>query len=278
MKSVFILFGLLASSCAFPSEEIDIISRLTPRHIEVPLPEKYRNDQPALRIINGRDAEPGTLRYQAGLVMDNRNICGGSLIRHNYVLTAAHCAENVDEFQVILGSHTITDKLVTHQVIVSKLYYIHPAWNITTRTNDVAIIKIDSVADNPSVEIIPLAPGNASDFANAYATLSGWGRFNRESIDFASYLQVVELQIMTNKECSNDFPGFIQSQHICTRGNYSGHSAGPCNGDSGGPLVVNGLQVGIVSFGSPGCGAGMSSAYSRVSSFAEYIESIAGRE
>ncbi|CAG9764582.1 unnamed protein product [Ceutorhynchus assimilis] len=282
MKSLFILLGLLASVFALPTEEIHIISRLEPRHIELPLPEgagplPNGSNQHSSRIINGRDAAPGTLKYQAGLVIDNRGFCGGSLIRHNFVLTAAHCVDDASSTQVVLGAHDIHKQLNTQQVIVSRIHYVHYGWDRSTLSNDVALIKIRSVANNPSVRIIPLAPKNAVDFANSHATLSGWGRMSDDSNQIANYLQVVQLKIMTNRRCNLNFLGVIQSQHICTQGSYGDYNAGACNGDSGGPLVVSGLQVGIVSFGFPRCSAGMPSVYARVSAFADFIESVVER-
>ena len=44
-------------------------------------------------------------------------------------------------------------------------------------------------------------------------------------------------------------------------------------GDSGGPILINGVQVGIVSYGSTDCGAsGTANAFTRVASFMSWIE------
>ena len=44
------------------------------------------------RIVNGRDAEPGEIKYQASLQsMAGFSYCGGTFIREGWVLTAAHC-------------------------------------------------------------------------------------------------------------------------------------------------------------------------------------------
>lgn len=48
---------------------------------------------------------------------------------------------------------------------------------------------------------------------------------------------------------------------------------GSCSGDSGGPLAVNGVQVGIVSFGNKDCLAGKPSVFTRVTKFTEWLKS-----
>jgi trypsin len=57
---------------------------------------------------------------------------------------------------------------------------------------------------------------------------------------------------------------------LCAGGQV-GHDT--CLGDSGGPLTLNGIQIGIVSFGSPNCGVGIPSVYTRISapSMREFI-------
>ena len=47
------------------------------------------------RIVNGRDAKPGEIKYQASLQYNGGfSFCGGTYIKKGWVLTAAHCARN----------------------------------------------------------------------------------------------------------------------------------------------------------------------------------------
>lgn len=100
------------------------------------------------------------------------------------------------------------------------------------------------------------------------------GRTSDASNSIASELNRVDLLIISNDVCRNTFGVIVQPQHICTSGQGV---VGGCNGDSGGPLTVNGLQVGIVSFGSAQCEAQNPTAYARVSHFIDWIEESVAR-
>lgn len=56
--------------------------------------------------------------------------------------------------------------------------------------------------------------------------------------------------------------------HICTSGVGT---IGVCSGDSGGPLLVNGVQVGITSFGTTNCSLSMPSVFTRITEFQSWI-------
>jgi len=45
------------------------------------------------QIVGGNDAVVGQWPWQAFIYMDNSALCGGSLIMPNWILTAAHCAD-----------------------------------------------------------------------------------------------------------------------------------------------------------------------------------------
>jgi secreted trypsin-like serine protease len=43
------------------------------------------------RIIKGQSAHRGEFPWQVGIIVNDENFCGGSLISRSHVLTAAHC-------------------------------------------------------------------------------------------------------------------------------------------------------------------------------------------
>ncbi|XP_050305833.1 brachyurin-like [Anthonomus grandis grandis] len=275
MKVIVVIFGLLACAFAVPVEDVETV--LQPLDIwldAIPgmVPESR---QPSSRVINGRDAPPGSFKYQAGIIINGAGFCGGSLIRANYILTAAHCIDQATETQVILGHHVIQEALNTHQVIVSRRHYVHPGWNPNVLQNDIALIKLPNKVDlnNPTIEIIQLASKRSSDFANANAVLSGWGRTSDASNTIANRLQNVNLEVLSNLRCRLAFLGqIVNDDHVCTSGSGPQGNVGACNGDSGGPLVVDNKQIGVVSFGMVRCEAGFPTVFARVSSYEDFIE------
>lgn len=99
------------------------------------------------------------------------------------------------------------------------------------------------------------------------------GRTTDSSNAISSELRFVDVPVITNAVCQASYGSIVQAQHICTSG---AGGRGSCNGDSGGPLVLNGVEIGIVSFGATSCQAGHPSAFARVSTFRAWITSNAG--
>ncbi|MDK2413455.1 serine protease, partial [Aphanizomenon sp. 202] len=82
-------------------------------------------------------------------------------------------------------------------------------------------------------------------------TAVGWG-YTVEGGDVSSDLRYVDLPYLTDEECRDIYgEDSVMIDMICA-GFLGGQ--GVCNGDSGGPLFCDGVQQGIVSWGS-GCDA-----------------------
>lgn len=86
--------------------------------------------------------------------------------------------------------------------------------------------------------------------------VAGWGR--DDSGELPENLLMVHKDIHNHEDCHNQwnaaFPFLtITSRMFCTT---IENGIDSCNGDSGSAIVLDGIQVGIVSFGSSVCGDG----------------------
>ncbi|XP_060651573.1 collagenase-like [Drosophila nasuta] len=100
-------------------------------------------------IINGHDASPGQFPYQVKVMADKgqRANCGGSLIDHNWVLTAASCIAESDHVAVFLGSVNSSSAPVLP--IVSKKDIIEfKDFNDSIPSADISLLRIKHVEYN----------------------------------------------------------------------------------------------------------------------------------
>lgn len=113
-------------------------------------------------IILGDPATEGEIPFQAYLISSRNNsnsgaICGGSLIRPNWVLTAAHCVVDTDRTQVGLGS---VNRLNQTYSQISYQRFPHERYNRLTIANDVALVKLPIDASGPNIATIAIAPAD----------------------------------------------------------------------------------------------------------------------
>lgn len=230
-------------------------------------------------IILGEPAEPGEIPYQAYLISARNNsnrgsLCGGSLIKPKWVLTAAHCVEDTDKTLVQLGSN---DKKKMTYKQVSYFRVVHVLYNSLTLYNDVALVRLPVQPSGENIATIPIAPKDFMDLAGEEVQASGFGLTSNTG-DVPELLNKVTLVGVTNKQCRNSYGAlFVLKSTLCAM--YStkkGQST--CNGDSGGPLVYQANDtttylVGVTSFVSgKGCDSGELAAFGRVSAHHDWIE------
>ncbi|CAH2017005.1 unnamed protein product [Acanthoscelides obtectus] len=145
------------------------------------LVHEHSKPVPSFRIIHGRVAGLHSHPYQVGIYVTGKiqsQFCGGSLVSNNYVLTAAHCVEDVNalSMELIFGAHNVTDKSEETQVRrISTEFTVHPGWDWSLKQGDVALVKLpEPVNETEHIKIIRLHSGNET-FAEEKGTLAGWG-------------------------------------------------------------------------------------------------------
>ena len=111
--------------------------------------------------------------------------------------------------------------------------------------------------------------------AGSLAVVSGWGALTPGG-SLPSQLQAVEVDITPRAACDSayaDYDGITQNM-ICAA--VSGGGKDACQGDSGGPLVVNGVLVGIVSWGLSCALADYPGVYSNVATLKKFVTEQTG--
>lgn len=180
------------------------------------------------RIVNGQTSQPGQIPYQALLVISllggRSAVCGGSLISNEWVITAAHCAVEAAHFQVHLGAQSFKNLSEPGRVIIETgTKVIHPRYNPTFASNDVALIKLPQPV-NLTDRIQPIKlPRTQEKFQGVKVVASGWGLQSDSSQQVAPELQFAHLQVITKRECLKTYnPLVITSSVICARGSVDG--------------------------------------------------------
>jgi len=265
------------------------------------------------RITDGLAANFGEWPWQALILIKNTInatiMCGGSLIDNEWVVTAAHCLENVDtneDIAVVLGLYNLRSSEEPLEQINRKVSRreIHPKYqsklNIRFHEYDIAVIKLnEKVVYN--LNVVPIClPDTTEDFGGDNGWATGWGNTvayneteeSEESEDSSpKVLREVNVPLKSQEECGQVFKesqfGYTndeESRLEALRASYrikkfficaeNTDHRDTCQGDSGGPLAVQRSDgrfqlAGVTSWGN-GCGF-QGGYYTRVSEFVDWL-------
>ncbi|GAA6070965.1 granzyme B-like [Tachysurus ichikawai] len=200
-------------------------------------------------IIGGMEVKAHSRPYMVSVQINKKHLCGGMLIKKNYVLTTAHCVDDIEysgknKLEVVLGAHNISQKEPQQQRIKVKKYIKHPCYKSNQRPNDIMLLKLKSKAKlKNSVQVIDLPKKNENLPANMICSIAGWGRTEQNRT--SRVLREVNLTIQDNSECKKHWKDdFDTDSMICTtdgRGAF-------CQGDSGSPLICEKKPQGLAAY------------------------------
>jgi len=237
---------------------------------------------PRGKIVGGFEAEEHEWPWIVALFIDDMWFCGGALISDEFVLTAAHCAEDASRFDILAGAHNVREDSEPDRVEISSYNgWTHPQWDSNDLSNDLALIRLpEKITFNDYIRPACLPTPDLTADPGFLVTPIGWGRPSDSASGISPVLRMVQdLPLITNKEC-NDVYGIVGDGVVCM--DTSG-GKGTCNGDSGGPLGYydesreRWIEVGIVSFGaSAGCEVGYPSGFTRTHYYLDWIKEQAG--
>ncbi|XP_052005004.1 granzyme B-like [Xyrauchen texanus] len=209
-------------------------------------------------IIGGKEAKPHSRPYMASVQQNQGHICGGMLIRHDYVLTSAHCFNRRDfsgqnHFEVLLGAHNINKQEKSQQRIQVVKYIRHPMFeqNKDDYSYDIMLLKLKTKAKlNTFVKMMDLPTKNEKTPANVKCSIAGWGLKKQNEKHPTSLLQEVSLKLQENSKCKEKWQNHFNSERMICSVSDGKHAF--CQGDSGSPLFCNNKPQGIASYTYPG--------------------------
>ena len=255
--------------------------------IAVPPAAGARNGAPRRQrahaaVIGGQPAEPGTFPWMA-YVLDFRGNevgqCSGTVVAPDLVLTAGHCAEDMQTgvvneasgYRVLTGNVDAAAPESERQVSGVTRVIVCPCHDRHTAVGDVALLQLSTPTTAPAVTLASSPP------AGTAALLAGWGDTRYNQATLIERLQWAPTVVQRPQWCEREASQFSPASELCTIDPPT-RQTGVCNGDSGGPLLVREpsavggmVQIGVASHVYGQCATTSPSVFTRVDAISSWV-------
>ncbi|MDG0816929.1 S1 family serine peptidase [Bdellovibrio svalbardensis] len=224
------------------------------------------------KIVGGTEAAINEFPYIVSL-QSSSHFCGGSLIKKNWVLTAAHCVKGGSVKNVVIGLHDLKNT-TNAEKIAPKRIIAHPQYNASATDYDFALIELSRDSSFTPIALNTTEIAISDSGAPIMSTVAGWGTTTEGSYSLPNLLQRVDVPLVSQAACNKSYPNKITDRMICA--GYTEGGKDSCQGDSGGPLVAKAddgqtYLIGVVSWGRGCARAGYPGVYSKVNAGYDWI-------
>ncbi|XP_072043217.1 ovochymase-2-like [Amphiura filiformis] len=244
---------------------------------------------PETQIVGGQPAQEGEYPWQAAVYVDGRRICGASLVAPDWIITAAHCIDVLNDppiYEFMLGSNSLSDISENSQKIPCSGVYVHPMYGENANSSydaDIALMKMErpfEITDHVRTVCVPQMSQEDEFETDTPVTITGWGTTFEGGPQNPDLFEVT-VPVVDQQQCVDYYaPEPITDNMICAGLPEGGKDS--CQGDSGGPLV--GLIKnpdgdrwylgGVVSWGFGCARPELPGVYTRVTEFEDWIAPI----
>jgi elastase-1 len=247
-------------------------------------------------IINGHGAtieEFPSLAYIEAQEGHSGFACTGTVVAPRVVLTAAHCAEDIEKgtftaagnYAIATGT-TTPSKSQRENVFGVTATHVFPGFDPGALRGDAAILILDRPTAAPPIALA--GPADAVLYAGgAPIQLAGWGLTGANAVKGPESLRATAMTVQTPSVCERKtkryYEPFSSDVQFCTLDTPAKKSGG-CFGDSGGPGIgqrADGtpVELGVISTGGPFCNTRFPNVLTRVDTVSTWVgEWIAATE
>lgn len=196
---------------------------------------------PSHQLVGGEEAEPYSWPWQVSLQIADSHICGGTIIKKDWIVTAAHCfndREQFDSLVVVAGAHDISESTEKehHQKRLVKEIFLYPKKN--SKAYDIALLLLAEPFQLDHYVLPICLPGSGNVVPPSTVCVhTGWNDNDEEPV-ISAKLHQSAIPIMNQEAClaiCKD-PGSITDRTICG-GFEEDEGKDAHNVDLGGPLV-----------------------------------------
>ncbi|EDO46802.1 predicted protein, partial [Nematostella vectensis] len=218
------------------------------------------------RIVGGVVSSEGLWPWQVALLLNDRQVCAGSLIEARWIITAGHCFKgmmigNLSLTRLECGLRRHSSKRHFERAQQVKRIIVHPKFNgkfvngdfAEPIDYDIALLELEQpVLFDNRVYPICLPPSNMEEPAGKICYITGWGR-NGWRGHRSKFLKQAALPLVSRDQCNRmeSYNGQVHKTSLCA--GFNDGSVDACQSDSGGPLACQDggrwYLTGVISWG-----------------------------